>query len=184
MPCQTGGGAVEDGPHQRQRGAFVGEATDDLHASAGFAKGALNEVGVADARPVGRTCRCTAARSRRAGNRPHLGTGTAGVSSNSCTRRSASATAPSSGSRSSGTTKISQKLTLTASWSTSATLRPRCVSSGPDSGCQALLPQLTSSVVVPGSRVRHRPAMQPVGSDTVVAVAWVSHRGTQFFRKL
>src|SRR3954451_7742999 len=41
-------GAVEDGPHQVQAGAFAGEPSHDLDPPAGLAEAAFDEVGVAD----------------------------------------------------------------------------------------------------------------------------------------
>ncbi len=48
-PSPASAGSVEDGPYERQAGAFAWEPVDHLDPPAGLAKGALDEVGVAEA---------------------------------------------------------------------------------------------------------------------------------------
>jgi len=45
-------GSVKHRPDQRQAGALAGEPADDLHAPAGLAEGALDEVRVTNPAPV------------------------------------------------------------------------------------------------------------------------------------
>jgi hypothetical protein len=51
-PRQPAAGPVKHGPDQRQAGALAGKPADDLHAPAGLAEGALDEVRVTDPVPV------------------------------------------------------------------------------------------------------------------------------------
>ena len=61
-PAPAAGGPVEDGPHQRQAAGLAGQPADHLGPAAGFAEGALDEVGM----PAPRTPQSAArtARSR------------------------------------------------------------------------------------------------------------------------
>src|SRR5207248_10177479 len=48
-PAPSSAGAVQDGPDEVEAAGFAGEPADDLDPAAGFAEGALDEVGVPDA---------------------------------------------------------------------------------------------------------------------------------------